>query len=48
MFARLLIIGCVVVIGTALMINLGAAMGMLPTKGMPLPLRFLWRQRLAR
>jgi cell division protein FtsW len=37
MFARLLIIGCVVVIGTALMINLGAAMGMLPTKGMPLP-----------
>lgn len=37
MFARLLIIGCVVVIGTALMINLGAAMGLLPTKGMPLP-----------
>jgi len=37
MFARLLIIGCVVVLGTALMINLGAAMGLLPTKGMPLP-----------
>jgi len=37
MFSRLLIIGCVVVIGTALMINLGAAMGLLPTKGMPLP-----------
>jgi len=37
MFSRLLIIGCVVVLGTALMINLGAAMGLLPTKGMPLP-----------
>jgi len=37
MFSRLLIMGCVVVLGTALMINLGAAMGMLPTKGMPLP-----------
>jgi len=37
MFARLLIIGCVVVLATALMINLGAAMGLLPTKGMPLP-----------
>jgi len=37
MFSRLLIIGSVVVLGTALMINLGAAMGLLPTKGMPLP-----------
>jgi len=37
MFSKLLIIGCVVVLGTALMINLGAAMGLLPTKGMPLP-----------
>ncbi len=37
MFSRLLIIGCVVVLATALMINLGAAMGLLPTKGMPLP-----------
>ncbi len=37
MFARLLIIGCVVVLGAAVMINLGAAMGLLPTKGMPLP-----------
>jgi len=37
MFARLLIIGSVVVLGSALMINLGAAMGLLPTKGMPLP-----------
>jgi len=37
MFSRLLIIGCVVMLATALMINLGAAMGMLPTKGMPMP-----------
>ncbi|MBL4774667.1 MAG: putative lipid II flippase FtsW [Mariprofundus sp.] len=37
MFSRLLIIGCVMLLGTALMINLGAAMGLLPTKGMPLP-----------
>jgi len=37
MFSRLLIIGCVVVLGAAVMINLGAAMGLLPTKGMPLP-----------
>jgi len=37
MFSRLLIIGCVVMIGTALTINLGAAMGLLPTKGMPMP-----------
>jgi len=37
MFSRLLIIGCVMMLGTALMINLGAAMGLLPTKGMPLP-----------
>jgi len=37
MFARLLIMGCVVVLAAALMINMGAAMGLLPTKGMPLP-----------
>ncbi|MDQ6970338.1 MAG: putative lipid II flippase FtsW [Mariprofundus sp.] len=37
MFSRLLIIGCTVTLGTALMINLGAAMGLLPTKGMPMP-----------
>jgi len=37
MFSRLLIMGSVVMIGTALMINLGAAMGLLPTKGMPMP-----------
>ncbi len=37
MFSRLLIIGCVMMLGTALMINLGAAMGLLPTKGMPMP-----------
>jgi len=37
MYQRLLVIGCMVVFGTALMINLGAAMGLLPTKGMPMP-----------
>lgn len=37
MFSRLIILGCMMCIGVALFINLGAAMGMLPTKGMPLP-----------
>ncbi|PIW44021.1 MAG: putative lipid II flippase FtsW [Zetaproteobacteria bacterium CG12_big_fil_rev_8_21_14_0_65_54_13] len=37
MFARLIVLGCMMSIGVALLINLGAAMGMLPTKGMPLP-----------
>jgi len=37
MFSRLLVIGCVVVLGAAVMINLGAVMGLLPTKGLPLP-----------
>jgi len=37
MFPRLLIMGCVVTLGVAFTINLGAAMGLLPTKGMPMP-----------
>jgi len=37
MFSRLLIVGCMVILGTAFIINLGAAMGLLPTKGMPMP-----------
>jgi cell division protein FtsW len=37
MFPRLLILGCTLIIGMAFIINLGAAMGILPTKGMPMP-----------
>jgi len=37
MFSRLLILGCTLLIGFAFIINLGAAMGILPTKGMPMP-----------
>ncbi|NWF35158.1 putative lipid II flippase FtsW [Mariprofundus sp. KV] len=37
MFSRLLILGCVLILGLAFIINLGAAMGLLPTKGMPMP-----------
>ena len=37
MFPRLLILGCALAIGLAFIINLGAAMGILPTKGMPMP-----------
>lgn len=37
MFSRLLIIGCVMILGLAFIINLGAAMGLMPTKGMPMP-----------
>jgi len=37
MFARLVILGCMLCIAVALLINLGAAMGLMPTKGMPLP-----------
>lgn len=37
MFPRLLILGCTLIIGLAFIINLGAAMGILPTKGMPMP-----------
>ena len=37
MFHRLLILGCTLIIGLAFIINLGAAMGIFPTKGMPMP-----------
>ncbi|TLS68253.1 putative lipid II flippase FtsW [Mariprofundus erugo] len=37
MFYRLVILGCMLCLAVALMINLGAAMGLLPTKGMPMP-----------
>ena len=37
MFSRLLILGCILILGLAFIINLGAAMGLLPTKGMPMP-----------
>jgi len=37
MFLRLLILGCTLLIGLAFIINLSAAMGIMPTKGMPMP-----------
>ena len=37
MFSRLLILGCMMAFGVAFIINMGAAMGLLPTKGMPMP-----------
>jgi len=37
-FSRLLITGCMLLLGTTFLINMGAAMGILPTKGMPMPL----------
>jgi len=36
-FERLLVLGCTMAIGITFIINLGAAMGLLPTKGMPMP-----------
>jgi len=36
-FARLLVLGCILLIAISCMINLGAVMGILPTKGMPIP-----------
>ena len=36
-FRRLVVVGAVVVLGTSALVNLGVAMGLLPTKGMPLP-----------
>jgi len=36
-FERLLVLGCTLAIGITFIINLGAAMGLLPTKGMPMP-----------
>jgi len=37
-FQRLLVVGCVTLLATTFFINLGAAMGVMPTKGMPMPL----------
>jgi len=37
-FQRLVVVGCVTLLGTTFFINLGAAMGVMPTKGMPMPL----------
>lgn len=36
-FERLLVLGCTLLIAISCMINLGAVMGILPTKGMPIP-----------
>lgn len=36
-FTRLLTLGCTLLIAISCMINLGAVMGILPTKGMPIP-----------
>ncbi|OIO67338.1 MAG: putative lipid II flippase FtsW [Zetaproteobacteria bacterium CG_4_9_14_3_um_filter_49_83] len=36
-FQRLLVCGCIMLIGFSFMINMGAVMGMIPTKGMPIP-----------
>jgi cell division protein FtsW len=36
-FERLLVLGCILLIAISCMINLGAVMGILPTKGMPIP-----------
>jgi len=37
-FPRLLITGCILLLATTFLINMGAAMGILPTKGMPMPI----------
>jgi len=37
-FPRLLASGCMLLLGATFLINMGAAMGILPTKGMPMPL----------
>ncbi len=37
-FARLLVLGCILLLGFSFMINMGAAMGIMPTKGMPMPI----------
>ncbi|MDQ7001432.1 MAG: putative lipid II flippase FtsW, partial [Ghiorsea sp.] len=36
-FERLLALGCTLLLALAFLINMGAAMGILPTKGMPMP-----------
>jgi len=37
LFSRLLALGCTLLLALSFLINLGAAMGILPTKGMPMP-----------
>ncbi|MFQ5355943.1 MAG: putative lipid II flippase FtsW [Mariprofundaceae bacterium] len=37
-FSRLLVLGCVLLLGFSFIINMGAVMGILPTKGMPMPI----------
>jgi len=37
-YQRLLVVGCVTLLAATFFINLGAAMGVMPTKGMPMPL----------
>ncbi len=37
-FQRLIVVGCVTLLAATFFINLGAAMGVMPTKGMPMPL----------
>lgn len=37
-FQRLVVVGCVTLLAMTFFINLGAAMGVMPTKGMPMPL----------
>ncbi|MDX8389601.1 MAG: putative lipid II flippase FtsW [Mariprofundaceae bacterium] len=37
-FQRLLVVGCMLLWGLTFLINMGAVMGVLPTKGMPIPL----------
>lgn len=37
-FPRLVALGCVLLLAAAFIINMGAAMGIMPTKGMPMPL----------
>jgi len=36
-FGRLLALGCTLLLALAFIINMGAAMGIFPTKGMPMP-----------
>ncbi len=37
-YRRLLVLGCVVLLAATFLINMGAAMGIMPTKGMPMPI----------
>lgn len=38
MYQRLLVLGCAVLLAITFFINMGAAMGIMPTKGMPMPI----------